>query len=535
MDKENIYEQIMPWKPMEIKLISKKQYTNSYIDIYVTATFTSPNGQKMQVPGFWYGDNIWKVRFAPPAPGLWKWTTKVIGLNDGGLNNQAGEFYVEAYNRKNPIYRHGFLKASENGRGFIHEDGTPFFWLGDTVWSISARATTDEWKEYINFRSKQGFNLVQINALPQHDASGTDYREPFAITSSGWDLTRPNQEYFEYLDQMMEMTMEAGMITAMVVLWCDYVSGTNPSWNIIRKANFSEEQAQLFGQYLGARYGSFGTVWLITGDTDFIDSQAIGVYDAAAKGIQDGVPNSPLMTAHLNGGIYTPDVLNAKDWLSFHMYQSSHSKQTKENALFYAKKDRAYEPIRPVLNGEPCYEQLGYHMLTETIERETVRDVAWNSILGGGNAGITYGAHGLWSWHRQGEFFSNADQWHMPPDWREALKFEGAEDMVRMKNFFTDIPWWELEPANDLLIDKVDKQIASADNGRQIIIVYISQADDVHIKVKANCSYEGKWFNPVNGDKQSASVTILDSRLTVQAPTSTGEWVLTIKNIEFKG
>ena len=38
--------------------------------------------------------------------------------------------------------KHGRLRISENGHYIEHEDGTGFFWLGDTGWLI-ARLTPD--------------------------------------------------------------------------------------------------------------------------------------------------------------------------------------------------------------------------------------------------------------------------------------------------------------------------------------------------------------------------------------------------------
>ncbi|MDE7346377.1 MAG: DUF4038 domain-containing protein [Muribaculaceae bacterium] len=33
-------------------------------------------------------------------------------------------------------WSHGALKVSDNGLYLQHEDGTPFFWLGDTGWLL---------------------------------------------------------------------------------------------------------------------------------------------------------------------------------------------------------------------------------------------------------------------------------------------------------------------------------------------------------------------------------------------------------------
>lgn len=45
----------------------------------------------------------------------------------------------------------------------------------------------------------QGFNVLQINILPQHDRShSSNYIEPFEVTSDGdWDFRKRNERYFD--------------------------------------------------------------------------------------------------------------------------------------------------------------------------------------------------------------------------------------------------------------------------------------------------------------------------------------------------
>ena len=53
------------------------------------------------------------------------------------------------------------LRISENGHYIEHEDGTGFFWLGDTGWLI-ARLTPEDIDRYIQDRAKKGFNVIQM-------------------------------------------------------------------------------------------------------------------------------------------------------------------------------------------------------------------------------------------------------------------------------------------------------------------------------------------------------------------------------------
>ncbi len=36
------------------------------------------------------------------------------------------------------------LKVSDNRRFLVHDDGTPFFYLGDTAWELLHRCTLEE-------------------------------------------------------------------------------------------------------------------------------------------------------------------------------------------------------------------------------------------------------------------------------------------------------------------------------------------------------------------------------------------------------
>ena len=51
---------------------------------------------------------------------------------------------------------------ADDGHSLAHADGTPFFWLGDTVWNGLIRSTADDWDEYLCTRRAQGFSVIQF-------------------------------------------------------------------------------------------------------------------------------------------------------------------------------------------------------------------------------------------------------------------------------------------------------------------------------------------------------------------------------------
>lgn len=85
---------------------------------------------------------------------------------------------MQAQNKETKVYlpwSHGKLVISKEHRYLMNEDGTPFFWLGDTGWLLPERLNRDEAAYYLNNCHKAGFNVVQVqtlNAVPSINIYG---------------------------------------------------------------------------------------------------------------------------------------------------------------------------------------------------------------------------------------------------------------------------------------------------------------------------------------------------------------------------
>ena len=53
------------------------------------------------------------------------------------------------------------VRVSDNGHYFVKADGTPFFWLGDTAWSIFNHPKPEDVDIYLNDRAAKGFTVIQ--------------------------------------------------------------------------------------------------------------------------------------------------------------------------------------------------------------------------------------------------------------------------------------------------------------------------------------------------------------------------------------
>ena len=56
----------------------------------------------------------------------------------------------------------GRLKVSDNQRYLMHENGTPFFWQGETGWLLPERLDRAEAEWYLQRCREEGYNVVKI-------------------------------------------------------------------------------------------------------------------------------------------------------------------------------------------------------------------------------------------------------------------------------------------------------------------------------------------------------------------------------------
>ena len=144
------------------------------------------------------------------------------------------------------------------------------------------------------------------------------------------------------------------------------------------------------------------------------------------------------------------------DRIDFYMFQSGHNAKGQEMAYLLPESFRKKYPKKPMINAEPCYEQMGFSRKEYgRFEPEDIRKAAWSSILSGACAGVTYGAHGIWNWKK---VFSKANPvlgegFDEPQSWENAIHFPGAWDYGMIRHFLEEQGVNELVPCQNLLED----------------------------------------------------------------------------------
>jgi hypothetical protein len=109
-----------------------------------------------------------------------------------------------------------------------------------------------------------------------------------------------------------------------------------------------------------------------------------------------------------------------------------------------------------------------------------VRKAVWSSLLSGAKAGVTYGAHGIWSWHKKGKDFISKKFSGILYDWKTALRFEGAWDVSFARWIFETFDLFDLLPAYKVLNETNDIRMAVSKDNKKIAI-YIPYATEVSI------------------------------------------------------
>ena len=246
---------------------------------------------------------------------------------------------------------HGKLKVSENRRFLVFEDGTPFFYLGDTGWELFHRLNKDETEKYLENRRAKGFTVIQAVALAELDGLNTPNAEGNRPLTDN-DPAKPNEAYFEHVDWVIRKAEEKGIFIGLLPTWGDKVDPA--SWGKGPKI-FNKDNAFIYGQWIGSRYRNFpNIIWINGGDRDGGGSNT-PVWEALAAGIKS-VDKNHLMTFHPWGERSSSEWFHNSSWLDFNMCQTGHGQRSYAIYKRIVERDYNLTPVKPCFDGEPRYE-----------------------------------------------------------------------------------------------------------------------------------------------------------------------------------
>lgn len=402
----------------------------------------------------------------------------------------------------NKPWNEGRLVVSENHRYLQTAKGTPFFWLGNTSWLLPERLNRDEVEYFLNKEHEAGYNVEQIqvlNSIPTFNIYGqTANNEEFNFK----DIEKKGTYgYWDHLDYIVSMAEQNGIYIAMDCIWGSQIKKMNT------------KQAQAYGTFLGNRYKSYpNVIWMIGGDIPGdINTES---WDALARAIKKADANH-LMTYHPRGRMTSATWFNDREWLDFNMFQSGHRRygqrngdgdytikeNTEEDNWRYVETSLSMTPMKPVIDGEPSYEDIpqGLHNINEPRWQDyDVRRYAYWSVFAG-SFGHTYGHNSIMQFMRPGVLSSFGAE----KSWWEAMKDPGYNQMKYLKILMLTFPFAERIPDQTVIAsqngERYDHIIATRGNDYLLVYNYSSRPMQVNLTKISGAKKNIWWFNPSNG------------------------------------
>jgi len=477
---------------------SSLSYDNPVQDVRVMVEFTF-DSEAFQVDAFWDGENCWRVRFAPQRMGRWSWRTHCTRQDDRGLDDEQGEFDCCASQSQNDWLTHGPLQISSDKRHLEYADGTPFFWLADTAWNGPLKSSDADWDVYLADRRKKGFSVIQCVAT-QWLGAATDAEGRRAYSNPLRIQIEP--AFFQRLDRRIDRIDDFGFVAAPVLAWAATWSQEGLLLN--PGTSLSEDQIVVLVRYIVSRYGAQPAVWILSGDSTYIGAEA----ERWRQIGRAALANSPrLATVHPSPRLWVDKEFEGEPWYSLNGYQSGQFNDA-ETARWINRRARNPGSAMPTIDLEPCYEG---HLPLETPGAEpmdalSVRRACYWSLLAGPVAGVSYGAHGVWSWEESPTVPLNHPGAGLARPWWEAIAFPGSGSMAHLGAVFNSIPWWRLDPRPQLLQNQpgADAPLAfvaaACSPERDLAVVYAPEGGAVSIRPGALIAgLEAHCIDPATG------------------------------------
>ena len=414
-------------------------------------------------------------------------------------------------------WSHGKLRVSDNSTYLQHTDGTPFFWMGDTGWLLPENLDQTEASYYLGGASKAGFNVVQvqtINGVPALNIYG-QYSHP-----DDWDFSNINKKgvygYWDHMDYIISKAEANGIYIGMVPIW----------GGLVKSGLMNVEQAKAYGTFLGERYKDCpNIIWFIGGDIrGDINPE---VWEALATSIKAADPNH-LMTFHPFGRTSSTAWWHNAPWLDFNMFQSGHRRYDQvrgdgddrgaaaqaEDNWRYVEEGLARTPRKPILDGEPSYEEIpqGLHDPTQPWwKAPDVRRYAYWSVFAG-SFGHTYGHNAIMQMRKPG--YSPA--YGCTQTWYEAMEDPGYNQMKHLKNLILTFPFFERVPDQSIIAgengERYERLIATRGDDYLLVYNYTNRPMTIDLTRISGKKKNVWWYSPVDGSLQYAGE--FDSKVT---------------------
>lgn len=383
-------------------------------------------------------------------------------------------------------------------RYFSDQEGKPVFWLGDTQWELFRLFDADRARLVLKDRQAKGFNIILVmllgvetgRVIPDQPTSyaNLEGENPWL----GGDPLRPNEAYFQHIDQMIRLGEETGQT---------FVVGIYHQWHV---NVITLEKARHWARWVARRYRDApNLIWSMYPQAT---EAYISVCRELAAGLQEGDSGRHLICMHPDPSVASSSFIHAEPWLAFNMIQTC---VTYDQIYTAVTADYQRVPVKPVVMAEGGYEGLEFDRIQTPHD---IRKQAYWSQLAGGH-----------------HIYGHNDAWVRPDLFQEWLQAPGSANLKVFKEILTSLDgWWDLIPDQSILASGMSSgyslnTAARSADGRWLL-VYLSEPATVSIRldgISAGKQVKVSWIDPRNGERLPGGIY---STLDLQSFSSPEGW-----------
>ncbi len=521
---------------------------NPFTDVTLAAELSRAGSPPVKIEGFCDDPDglIHRVRFLAREVGEHRY--HVVARVGAMQSEHHGQFRVRTGRRPGPV-----RLDPDHPRHFLHEgSGRHFFWNSTTAYWLLGFTDDAVIRESLDRLARLGINRIRV-ALSGRTRDGGRWREPAIVPTDafrfrlepwpaarpadiedpGYDVTRFNVDHFRKAERMLAHAARRGIQVSLIF----HLDGRDPGVDPFGRARMGGPEESRYYRHAVARFAAFANVmWDVTNEWHLFRDEAW--VERMGALIRRSDPYGHLLSVH--GRDQFP--FRRSPWVDYVLFQSWDEHGGYEFMLRNRREQTATGRPLPVINEEYGYEDhypfpWGQARRWPARTADSRRRLAWEIAMAGG-------------YQTTGE---RADI----PGYGGWLTGRGNDSMTmlegyrHLRTFFEGLPWWQLEPREDLLrlpplppssvasarppaaappipVLRAEPMCLAHPGTRYV--VYLPRGGSVTMDL-APAHYRGRWFNPRTGRFLRARDRISTSSAPAAAWTSppapdAEDWVL---------
>ena len=335
---------------------------------------------------------------------------------------------------------------------------------------------------------------------------------PKSLENPGFDVTRFNVAHWQKYDRLLRHARDLDMVVSVIF----YVDGRRRGTDPFGKSGMGGPDEQRYYRYAVARCAAFSNVmWDVTNEYHLFRDEAWA--NKMGGLIREWDPYDHLASVHGHGEF----PFRTSPWADFAMHQKWDEGGGYAFIRTCRDKQEKTGRIMPQINEEYGYEdhypRWGGNRKWPARTADNRRRLAWQMVMAGG-------------YQTTGERANTGTGWG-PDTGGGWINGRGDDSMVmlqgygHMVDFFTSIPWWTLNPNDQLIEPGPNVSVLRSAAGDLAVLYFARGGQAVLNPSKLADGVQAEWYNPRDGSSRPAEPITPN---TYRAPDEE-DWVLLLR------